>query len=344
MKTPNAEDLAFLKEVFQPYPSAEWLLGGAMRFGPELIQLNKYFQNLFPFLHIKNMSATLPCLWSLDWMGQRPLSPDIIIINLLEYYKNAGISLSLTFDNPFILDEHIDDSYCMGIVEVLLENPNNRVWVADDKLRDHLHAKFPQLPIDAHPNRIYAERKKRGLALYRSLCEKYQRVAIHPKDARRKEIYEALSPEAERFIIITNDSCIATCPLRYNHLQQLAKQRTHPYENEARLAISDYTVRMQCKSLAHITQRELGNVNHQQLRTLHDLGYKHFAVIEDRARNIISICNDFFYYSFNQSMEYEHYRSTFQTSLYCLMQESQISISGGLKNVLINPDPTMIAT
>ncbi len=343
MKAPSTEDIAFLKEVFQAYPSAEWMLGGAMRFGQELIKLNKYFHNFFPYIEVKNMHATLPCLWSLDWMGQRPLVPDVTIINYLNYYQSAGTTITLCFDNPFIPEEYLNDSYSIGLAEVLHRNPRNRVWVADDKLRDLLRTKFPKLPIDAHPNRIYAERKKRGLDLYKSLCESYQRVAIHPKDARRKEIYEALSSVADRFIIITNDSCIATCPLRYNHLQQLAKRRIHPYESDARLAISDYMVRMQCQDLGHITKKQLGNVNHQQLRTLHDLGYKHFAVLEEKARNVVSICNDFFYYSFSQALEHERYRATLLASLYYLLQEASNPISGGLKNIAQNPDPSLIA-
>ncbi len=336
-------DTTNLRALFEPLLNAEWMVGGALRFDDELLALHSYLRQYFAPRQLRHVTATPPCLWSLDWLGQRALSPDALLVQRLRQYNEAGIAVSFCFDNAFIPAESIDDDYGIGLVEELSKSPLNSLWIASDALRDHLRAHYPRLPLYAHPNRIASERQRRTAALYQRLAERYDRVALHPRDGARREIYAPLAAEASRYIIIANDRCLSTCPLRREHLQQLSLRRQQPYQTAPRLAIAELIQRCDCKNAIHTLQGKRGNLSQQQLRVLYELGFRRFALLDQQTRSVGDLIHDFCHYSFNQSPDFQHLLATLTVTLYSLTRVSSGQPRSGMSHVRQIPDPKQVA-
>ncbi len=336
-------DTSILTKLLEPLTDAQWIVGGGLRFDDELMALHEYLKQYLAPRQLRHITATPPCLWSLDWLGQRALIPDGLLVRRIREYNAAGIAVSLVFDNAFIPEHHLDDDYGIGLVHELSHSPLNSLWIASDALRDHLRQHFPRLPLYAHPNRIYTERQKRSASLYQKLSEQYDRVALHPRDATRTEIYSPLATEAARYIIIANDRCIATCPLRREHLQQLALRREHPYQSDVRLAIQELQQRTSCLNFSHTLQGKRGNLSQTQLGRLYELGYRHFAILDERIRSAADLFHDLFHFSLNQAHEIQHIRATLVSTLYAFCAPTGNAPATGMADVTLNPNPRLIA-
>ncbi len=336
-------DTSILKKLIEPLTDAQWIIGGGLRFDEELMALHEYLKQYLAPRQLRHITATPPSLWSIDWLGQRSLIPDTPLVKRIRKYNAAGIAVSLVFDNAFIPEQHLDDDYGIGLVHELSQSSLNSLWIASDTLRDHLRQHFPRLPLYAHPNRIYTERQKRSASLYQKLSEHYDRVALHPRDATRAEIYTPLAAEAARYIIIANDRCIATCPLRREHLQQLALRREQPYQSAARLAIHELQQRNGCQSVIHTLQGKRGNLSQSQLSNLYELGYRHFAILDEKMRSAADLFHDLFHFSLNQSHEIQHIRATLVSSLYAFCAAMGNAPATGMAEVALNPNPRLIA-
>ncbi len=336
-------DPANLRTLLQPLLDAQWMIGGALRFDDELLALHGYLKQYLAPRQLRHVVATPPCLWSLDWLGQRALFPDALLVQRVRQYNAAGIAVSLCFDNPFIPAESIDDDYGIGLVEELSKSPLNSLWIASDALRDHLRAHYPRLPLYAHPNRIASEKQRRTAALYQRLAERYDRVALHPRDAARREIYDPLAAEASRYIIIANDRCLSTCPLRREHLQQLSLRRQQPYQTAPRLAIAELLQRCDCKNAIHTLQGKRGNLSQEQLSALYERGFRHYALLDQQTRSAGDLIHDFCHFSFNQSPELQQLQATLTVTLYTLVRASGGHPNSGMSHVRQIPDPKLVA-
>ncbi len=336
-------DPSNLKQLLAPLDDAHWMLGGALRFDSELLAIHQYLKQYIAPRQLRHVSATPPCLWSLDWLGQRALLPDTLIVERIKQYAQAGIALTFSFDNPYIPEEFLDDDYGIGLVHLLSQSPLNRVWVASDALRDHLRAEFPRLAIDAHPNRIAIEKQKRTPALYRRLAEGYDRVALHPRDGARPEIYTPLAADASRYIIIANDRCLSTCPLRAEHLQQLARRRVHPYQTAPRLAIAELRQRCGCLQPTATLQGMRANLSHAQLSALYAQGFRQYALVDHKVRSMPDLLHDFCYYLFNPSPDMQHLLATLTASLFGLLLPHANVPSSGMTHIQQIPHPQQVA-
>ncbi len=334
--TPNRKNI---DQLLAPLCDAQWMIGGALRFDEELLLIHQYLKTYLPERQFRHLTATPPCSWSLDWLAQRGILPDDRIITSLQRYQHEGIAISLSFDNPFIPERLANDDYGMGLVSILSQSPQNSLWVASDMLRDHLREHFPKLPIYAHPNRIAIEKQRRTPLFYQQLSEHYDRVAIHPRDGQRADIYKHLSADASRYIIITNDRCLANCPLRREHLQQLALRREYPYDCNIRAHIQELCKRCDCHSIIHTLQGKRANLSHLRLAEFYDLGFRHFAILDDQIRCSPELLTDIIHYTYNQDPEMQHILATFSVNLMSIGSSHSSSPSSGMMNVDYIPHP-----
>ena len=187
------ENLRFLTRDY--LPAAEWTVGGALRFDKSLLTLNSFLSQMLAIRRFSNVAGAPPCAWSLDWFVQRrPIAFDAYC-NALEAYAQQQTGVILVFDNPNLSEADLEDPYGLGLVKELYNRDRirkNAVCVASDALAARLRAELPKLKIHCHVNRLVMEKGKRSAALYNKLAAQYDRVCLHPADAVKPGIINAL--------------------------------------------------------------------------------------------------------------------------------------------------------
>ena len=316
-------------------PQAEWTVGGAFRFDHSLqVILNTLRQvgDLFPVIHV---AGSVPCSWSLDWIVQRRPISLADYTNALETYARMGLGVVLVFDNPFLPDGLLEDSYITLLVQELYNRDRirkNAVCVASDKMADRIRSICPKLPVYCHDNRLVAETGKRTPILYNKLANIYDRVRIHPTDAARPAIIGALE-QPDKFEVIMNDPCLRTCPVRRDHLRLLAQMRREPYNAELMKQRSNLISRTGCQTINKdaLQQNVSGNLTRREAQALHNAGFRRFIVCGNRFRNEMTLLWDILRCLQNDAPETSNKAALIATSVMAEFGKAAFVLPSGLK-------------
>lgn len=308
-------------------PFAQWNLGGAFSFNYALSQILSFnTQELNKSLNIQSVQGAPPCLWNLDWFATQTIFDPSTIHHWLEAYCQTSpqfkLGLILDFNNPFFTPKLVNDLIGNSLLDALQEHNShqkNAVSVANDALAKHIRQKFPQIPLHASLNKIVAENGQGNLAYYTKLLEEYARVAIHPQDALNAEFMAQL-PEKPRCEITVNDPCLLNCSLRKKHLEALGELRQSPYNITPLTRINHYVETAGCTRPANPLNpapRSL-SLTDNELKVLHDLGFRHFRLQTDALRNEITYLEHLTHFLFTHKPEMHHLigltSTTFSTS------------------------------
>lgn len=299
------ENLRFLTRDY--LSAAEWTVGGALRFDKSLLTLNNFLSQMLAIRRFSNVAGAPPCAWSLDWFVQRrPIAFDAYC-NALEAYAQQQSGVILVFDNPNLSEADLADPYCLGLVKELYNRDRirkNAVCVASDALAARLRAELPKLKIHCHVNRLVMERGKRSAALYNKLATQYDRVCLHPADAVKPSIINALENKA-KFDIVINDPCLRTCPVRKEHTALLADMRRAPYDTELMRRRSDLISRVACQKVnaAELQQKASCNLTREEAMALYAAGFRSFIIQAQQFRNEMTLLWDIFHCMLDYSPE-----------------------------------------
>ncbi len=299
------QNLRFLVE--NDMPEARWTVGGALRFERSMQALCSFFDRNLGVRRISNVGMAIPCAWSLDWFVQhRPVATGEYTA-ALERYAHANIGVTLVFDNPFVREEELEDTYALNLVQELYKRDRvrlNAVCVASDLLAARLRALVPHLPVSCHANRLVVEQGKRTAALYNKLAAQYSRVCLHPADAARPSVFTALEAP-ERFNVVANDPCLRTCPARREHLRLLAEMRRAPYNTDAMRRRSELLERVGCHKVDATTLRQKAscNLTREEMHALYAAGFRSFIVQSQQFRNELTLLWDVFQCLFHATPE-----------------------------------------
>ena len=266
-----ARSLQFLTRNY--LPQARWTVGGALRFDTSLQTINRFLSQLPGIRRFHCVAGCPPCRWTLDWFVQRRPIPFDAYCQALEAYAQQQTGVVLVFDNPNLSGEDLADQYCLGLVQELYNRDRirqNAVCVASDALAAHLRAALPQLKIHCHANRLVMENGKRTAALYNTLATRYDRVYLHPADAAKPSITNALE-QKDKFDIIINDPCLRNCPVRREHTALLADMRRAPYDTELMRRRSDLINRVGCQKAtpSELKQKASCNLTRDEATSLY---------------------------------------------------------------------------
>ena len=311
MSTPDitpeqaVENLRFLTRDYMS--QASWTVGGAFRFDKSLLTINNFLQQMLVVRQFANVAGSPPCAWTLDWFAQRRPIPFDAYCHALEAYAQQNIGTILVFDNPNLSDTDLQDLYCLGLVQELYNRDRvrkNAVCVASDALAARLRETLPKLRIHCHPNRLVMEKGKRTPALYNKLATLYDRVCLHPADAVKPSITNALENKA-RFDIIINDPCLRTCPVRREHLTLLADMRRAPYDTTLMRRRSDLISRVGCQKCnpAELNQKTSCNLTREEACALYEAGFRSFIIQAQQFRNEMTLLWDIFHCMLDYSPE-----------------------------------------
>lgn len=321
-------------------PEATWTVDGIFRFDKSLQTISQFLINLIGIRVFSRMSGSIASLWSLDWFVQeRPIAHDKYV-RILKDCASKNIGITLVFDNPFVTDEELNDSYSLSLIHHLCShNTNNRnaVCVASDKVAEKIHSLFPQLPIFCHSNRLVAEEGKRTAALYNKLASQYLRVALHPADATRANIISGIETP-EKFDIVINDPCLRICSLRREHMRLLAEMRRHPYNMDLMRQRANLISRAGCQSIdtCQLQQKASCNLTRQEACTLYDKGFRHFIVQSNQFRNEMTLLWDIFQCMFDFSPEISNKAALIANSGMAEFGKPEFKLSSGLRDFKFN--------
>lgn len=288
-------------------PQAVWTVGGALRFDKSLLTINNFLSQMLAVRQFSNVAGSPPCAWTLDWFVQRrPIAFDAYC-NALESYAQQNVGVILVFDNPNLSEADLNDPYCLGLVQELYNRDRvrkNAVCVACDALAARLREALPNLRIHCHPNRLVMEKGKRTPALYNKLATQYDRVCLHPADAVKPGITNAIEAK-EKFDIIINDSCLRTCPVRREHISLLADMRRAPYDTDLMRRRSDLISRVGCQKTTpgELCQKASCNLTRLEATTLYEAGFRNFIIQAQQFRNEMTLLWDIFHCMLDYSPE-----------------------------------------
>ena len=147
-----------------------------------------------------------------------------------DLYKMNQMNVDISFNNPLIEKEHLEDEACNYLLEILsgLDNPYNGVIVASDVLSDYIRKKYPDLRqivdvVKVELDNPTIEGKKRTAEYYIELTKRFERVVIHPDDNFDRDLLEKLSKYSDKFEIIVNEKCTTGCQARDLHYIDVAR-------------------------------------------------------------------------------------------------------------------------
>ena len=327
------EELRFLTRDY--LPQATWTVGGALRFDKSLLTINNFLSQMLVVRQFSNVAGSPPCAWSLDWFVQRrPLAFDAYC-SALEAYAKQNVGVILTFDNPALSAADLNDSYCMGLVQELYNRDRvrkNAVCVASDALAERLRATLPKIRIFCHENRLVMEKGKRSAALYNKLAALYDRVTLHPADAVKPSIVNALENK-EKFDIIVNDACLRTCPVRREHTALLAEMRRAPYDTGLMRRRSDLISRVGCQKCTpgELAQKATCNLTRDEATALYDAGFRSFIIQAQQFRNEMTLLWDIFHCMLDYSPEICNKAALIATSTMAEFGKPSNSMPSGLR-------------
>ncbi len=286
-------------------PAARWTVGGALRYDVSLQAVAHFLSTFLGVRTINTVQAEPSCLWSLDWFVLRRPTAQDDYVTALEHYAHNGIGVTLVFDNPYLRQEDVEDSYGLHLVRELYKHDRvrlNAVSVASDALAARLRAEFPKLPLHCHLNRVVVEKGKRTPAFYNKLAEQYTRVCLHPADAVKPALFAGIAQPA-RFDVVMNDPCLRTCPVRREHLQLLAAMRREPYKVEAMVRRSELLERAGCHKVdaATLRQKATNNLTRTEAHALYAAGFRSFIIQSQQFRNEATWLWDIFQCMFDAS-------------------------------------------
>lgn len=292
----SAEDLLFMVENHLPH--TQWTYGGAFRYDAALLVLVENFSKNFPLRKPFSVAGGPACKWTLDWYTERRPMSLARFSETLEKYAALNIGVVLTFDNPFITDDMLADSYGTALVQELYRCDRvrkNSVCVASDRLALRIREICPKLMVCSHPNRLIVEQTRRTPALYNKLAEVYTNVCLHPVDAARPAIFTQLQ-HPEYFSVLVNDPLPRNSAVRREHLRLLADIRKDPYNADLRLHRARLIERdgWHVVDPASLRQKASCNLTHAETAALHAAGFRHFIVQGNQFRNEMTFLWDVF--------------------------------------------------
>ena len=334
LKPVTVKDIRFLTD--NHLPETMWTFGGAMRFDSSLLNVCTQLGQSFPLRKPARVAGCPACKWSLDWYTERrPMSLDTYT-KTLEAYAAQSIGVVLSFDNPFITEDMLTDSYANSLLTELYKRDRvhrNAVCTASDILAAHIRSKFPKLPIFCHSNRLIAERNKRNADLYNKLLSEYHRVCLHPADATRTAITSAISTP-ERCDIIINDPLPRNSAVRRDHLRLLADIRKDPYNADLCRRRSALVERDGWHSIQRDALRQLAtcNLTRDESAALYAAGYRSFIVQGSQFRNEMTLLWDIFTCTLDYSPELNNKSALIASAIMASFGQPKGELPSGLKD------------
>lgn len=333
IKPVTVEQLMFM--VDNHLPKTQWTFGGAFRFDTSLQVVIEHIVKSFPLRKPFSVAGGPACKWTLDWYTERRPMSLASYAATLEKYAALNVGVMLVFDNPYITDDMLTDTYGATLVRELYRCDRvrkNSVCVASDRLAARIREICPQMMICCHPNRLIAEQTRRTPALYNKLADMYTNVCLHPVDATRPAIFSQLE-HPEYFSVVVNDPLPRNSALRREHLRLLADIRKDPYNTDLCLRRAQMVERDGWHKIDATTlqQKATCNLTRNETATLHAAGFNHYIVQGNQFRNEMTLLWDIFRCTLDYGPELSNKSALIASSVMAAFGLPKNTVPSGLK-------------
>ncbi len=264
------------------WPRAIWDISGAFMFDRDIQAFYDFCKQV---LGLEKLIAYVHGSPALIWNSGRvpgKIIPHGSHAAALRGYAQRGMSVLLTASNTILTSEHINNKIANDYCDALNRkdaHTHNGVIISSDLLNAHIKQHYPHLQRISSILKITKDHGKGKLDLYKRYLNEFDLVMLHPDDVYDTDFLATL-PEPERFIALINEYCIRGCPIRHLHYKHLSA-KSLDYLGYDDNPFAELQAKNKCSSiyqmLLHPTQGTLA-LSHDEIATLHDLGFRHFKV------------------------------------------------------------------
>lgn len=160
-----------------------------------------------------------------QWNGGR-INRDITLTpEMVDRYNKFGISVSLTFTNPFI---DLDDKVGNDLLEMIhhygqLYNIVNKVVLINDELREYIRGKYNfQIICSTTGHSPNVKVTHDLISRYKMLEDKFDYIVPKFELVFQPDFYNNIN--TSKYELLVNDTCIYECPYYLEHFQRIARQ------------------------------------------------------------------------------------------------------------------------
>lgn len=290
-----------MQEVQSPYvhpswPEAVWDVSGAFADDRELASFFDYCKQVLGFEPFHIVHGSPLCEWNSGRVVSHILCDPLDVREAGLAYAQRGIAVYLTLTNLLLEQKHLNDPVGNALCKFFSQlNPTQRnaVILASDALRDHIRSKYPSLRLVSSILKITNDFGKGKLDVYRRLADEYDEVMVHPDDVLHPELLEQLENK-DKYILLINEYCIRNCPIRHLHYRELSQTSLTYLSHDAR-EFEEKQAKNGCRNISAMLANNRHSVlalNEQEMKTLYDLGFRHFKIQGRGHSNAVPLLTD----------------------------------------------------
>lgn len=162
-----------------------------------------------------------PLLWNGGRMMMGRFFPDRAK-TVIEAYNERGVPYRLTFTNPTVTEEHLDNPDCNLMLDIA-DNGMNEVIVYSEVLENYIRKTHPRMKITSSTCKCIRTIEE----VKEELKKDYSLVVLDYNFNDRPDELMKLTPEERRRCeILSNPVCVPNCPRRAEHYEFIGKAHT----------------------------------------------------------------------------------------------------------------------
>lgn len=141
------------------------------------------------------------------------------VAQIIKAYNDLGVRVRLTFTNPLLQPEHLEDEFCNEVCRIA-ENDINEIIIFSPLLEQYLRKKYPKFTYTSSTCKQIEDPEE----LKKELDRDYRLVVLDYNWNNQFDFLETL-PHKEKCEFLLNAICISHCPMRKYHYQYLGQQQ-----------------------------------------------------------------------------------------------------------------------
>jgi len=246
------------------------------------------------------------------------------IYDKIREINSLGVGVKLTFSNPYITQETLEEKELNEYLEVLSENKevNNGIICSVDDFADYIHQKYPSIEVTSSYVKMATETKigkTDTVDYYNNLFDKYDKVVINTARAFEDEFIDQIKYK-DRIEFIVNNTCNLNCPIAHKHYENMYKLsqrikylydnkifRTDPQVELIRKELRKINLNCKERRLAlNIDNLKYQQLNREEINSLVNKGIVNFK-LEGRDIDFILFRSSLFKYIYVNDSIFDQY-------------------------------------
>lgn len=243
-----------------------------------LIQILDLYKESHPFYFYPDriIAGSYDLPWGLKWNGGRGCGNTLYSEKDIQeamnyYYKKSNFILLHTCTN-FYADTMLDDKLCNNFIQTYYR-PQDKVIVANTKLKSYLHEKYPQISFVNSTTLSITDINK-----VNALSKEDDYVIYYGKN-NDNQYLEQLKYK-NHLEILCGEFCVPNCPMRQKHYEAISAS----YSGDDK-ALIEFTENGKCPKqqndnlpIADIALERPHFVSNQRINELYEMGYSQFKI------------------------------------------------------------------